>query len=414
MYNIIKIAVRNLRRYQRRTLLTSSLITLGVVSVLLFISVSGSFKNMMIGQITDSMLGHLLIHQKGYLASIDTLPLNRNLQEKQIAKLEEILKNNETIEAFSPRIKLGAMFSNYTETTNIRLNAVDPEREMRTMPELLNRIIKGEKKGLLKKGEILVPELLAKGMKVDVGSDIVLVATNKDGSVNGQSFIVRGIVEGVTGPGGRDGYIHIDDAQTLLRMEGKEVSEIAVRLRDMRQLGNVFTTLNGILEPIRNKMDKPVFEVHTWEKLTPFANIAKMIDLMTLFIKVMLVAIVLVSIMNVMVMAVYERINEIGTIAAIGTSPGKILSLFLTEGLLLGIFGTLLGIVLSLVTIAALRAARISFDFGQQQGIILNPSITSTDIVSIALIVIAIAVLGSLQPAWKAARMDPITALRHV
>lgn len=414
MYNIIKIAVRNLRRYQRRTLLTSSLITLGVVSVLLFISVSGSFKNMMIGQITDSMLGHLQIHQKGYLASIDTLPLNRNLQEKQVAQLEEMLNSNAAIEAYSPRIKLGAMFSNYTETTNIRLNAVDPEREMRTMPELLNRIIKGEKKGLLKKGEILVPELLAKGMKVDVGNDIVLVATNKDGSVNGQSFIVRGIVEGVTGPGGRDGYIHVDDAQTLLRMEGKEVSEIAVRLKDMRQLDNVFTTLSGILEPIRNKMDKPVFEVHTWEKLTPFANIAKMIDLMTLFIKVMLVAIVLVSIMNVMVMAVYERINEIGTIAAIGTSPGKILSLFLTEGLLLGIFGTLLGIVLSLVTIAALRAARISFDFGQQQGIILNPSITLTDIVSIALIVIAIAVLGSLQPAWKAARMDPITALRHV
>ena len=414
MVNIIKIAVRNLRRYQRRTLLTSSLISLGVVSVLLFISVSGSFKNMMIGQITDSMLGHLQIHQKGYIASIDTLPLNRNLQEKQITKVEEILKGNNAIEAFSPRIKLGAMFSNYTETTNIRLNAVDPEREMRTMPELLNRIIKGEKKGLLNKGEILVPELLAKGMKVEVGNDIVLVATNKDGSVNGQSFIVRGIVEGVSGPGGRDGYIHIDDAQTLLRMEGKEVSEIAVRLKDMRQLDTVFTSLNGILEPIRNKMDKPVFEVHTWEKLTPFANIAKMIDLMTLFIKVMLVAIVLVSIMNVMVMAVYERINEIGTIAAIGTSPGKILSLFLAEGLLLGIFGTLLGIVLSLVTIAALRAARFSFDFGQQQGIILNPSITLTDIVSIALIVIAIAVLGSLQPAWKAARMDPITALRHV
>jgi putative ABC transport system permease protein len=414
MVNIIKIAVRNLRRYQRRTLLTSSLITLGVVSVLLFISVSGSFKNMMIGQITDSMLGHLQIHQKGYLASIDTLPLNRNLQEKQIAKVEEILKGNNAIEAFSPRIKLGAMFSNYTETTNIRLNAVDPELEMRTMPELGKRIIKGEKKGLLNKGEILVPELLAKGMKVDIGSDIVLVATNKDGSVNGQSFIVRGIVEGVTGPGGRDGYIHIGDAQTLLRMEGKEVSEIAVRLKDMRQLDTVFTSLSGILEPIRNKMDIPVFEVHTWEKLTPFANIAKMIDLMTLFIKIMLVAIVLVSIMNVMVMAVYERIKEIGTIAAIGTSPGKILSLFLTEGLLLGIFGTLLGIVLSLVSIAALKAARISFNFGQQQGIILNPSITLTDIVSIALIVIAIAVLGSLQPAWKAARMDPITALRHV
>ena len=414
MFNIIKIAVRNLRRYQRRTLLTSTLITLGVMSVLLFISVSGSFKNMMIGQITDSMLGHLQIHQKGYLASIDTLPLNRNLQEKQVAKIEEMLNSNAAVEAYSSRIKLGAMFSNYIETTNIRLNAVDPEQEMRTMPELVHRIVKGEKKGLLKKGEILVPELLARGMKVEVGNDIVLVATNRDGSVNGQSFIVRGIVEGVTGPGGRDGYIHIDDAQTLLRLEGKEVSEIAVRLKDMRQLDKVFATLSSTLESIRNKMDKPVFEIHTWEKLTPFANIAKMIDLMTLFIKGMLVAIVLVSIMNVMVMAVYERINEIGTIAAIGTSPGKILALFLTEGLLLGVFGTLLGIVMSLVTIAGLKAARISFDFGQQQGIILNPSITLPDIVAIALIVIAIAVLGSLQPAWKAARMDPITALRHV
>ncbi len=56
----------------------------------------------------------------------------------------------------------------------------------------------------------------------------------------------------------------------------------------------------------------------------------------------MLVAIVLVSVMNVMVMSVYERIKEIGTIAAMGTGPGKILLLFLTEGTLLGLLGTAL------------------------------------------------------------------------
>ncbi len=414
MLNILKIATRNLRRYKRRTFLTASLVTLGVVSVLLFISVAGSFKNMMIGQITDSMLGHIQIHQKGYLASIDSLPLNRNLKEKQVIKVEEILAGNPAVEAFSPRIKLGAMFSNYTETTNIRLNAVIPEQEMATMPLLKDRIIKGEKEGLLKKGEILVPELIAKGMNVKVGDGIVLVATNQDGSVNGQAFTVRGIVEGVTGPGGRDGYIHLDDARTLLRMEEKEISEIAVRLKDLHGLGKAFAGLGAGLEPIVNKMGKPIFEIHTWEKLTPFFNIAKMIDLMTLFIKIMLVAIVLVSIMNVMVMAVYERINEIGTIAAMGTGPGKILLLFLTEGLLLGALGAALGVIISLVGIAALKAAKISFNFGQQQGLILNPSITPADIVSIALIVIFIAILGSLQPAWKAAKMDPITALRHV
>lgn len=413
MFNILKIAGRNLFRYKRRTLLTSTLVTLGVVAVLLFIAAAGSFKNMMIGQITDSMLGHIQVHRKGYLAAIDSLPLNLNMNENQVMKIRETLEKNPEVEAFSPRIKIGAMFSNYAETTNIRLNAVIPEMEFRTVPLLRDRIVGGNSKTLLQKGEILVPELLAKGMKVQVGDDIVLVATNKDGSVNGQSFRVGGVVVGISGPGGRDGYIHLEDARSLLRMETKEVSEIAIRLKNMNRLDTVFTTLSSELESIRNKMDKPVFEVHTWTRLTPFYNIVKMIDLMTLFIKIMLIAIVLVSIMNVMVMSVYERIREIGTIAAMGTSPNKILLLFLTEGTLLGLLGATLGVMVSLIAITALRAAQLSFDFGQQKGLILNPTLNLADMAAISAIVICIAVIGSLQPAWKAAKMDPITALRH-
>lgn len=414
MLNIFKLAARNLLRYKRRTLLTSMLITLGVVSVLLFISVSGSFKALMVGQITDSMLGHLQVHKKGYLASMDSLPLNRNLTEKQIKKVKQLLEGNGAVEAYSMRIKLGAMFSNFTETTNIRLNAVNPEAEMATAPLLTGRILEGDKDGLIKPGEILIPELIAKGMKVKVGDAIVLVANNKDGSVNGQNFVVRGILEGISGPGGRDGMIHINDARSLLRIQGAEISEIAVRLKDIDDLPGVYASLKQELESIKNQMDKPVFEVHTWEKISPFFNIAKMIDLMTLFIKIMLVAIVLVSIMNVMIMAVFERINEIGTIAAIGTSPGKIMGLFVVEGFLMGILGTAIGTVISLVSIYAMNVTQISFDFGRQTGLLLAPTINGNDIMSIVLIVIGIAVLASLQPAWKAARMDPITALRHV
>ena len=414
MGNIFKIALRNLLRYKRRTMLTSALICLGVVAVLLFISISGSFKSMMIGQITDSMLGHLQVHRKGYLSSIDSLPLDRNLNPKQVTRVAGILDESKAVEAWSGRIRLGAMFSNFTETTNIRLNAVDPEQELKTVPMLADRVIQGEKDGLLQKGEIVVPELIAKGMKVKVGDSVVLVATNKDGSVNVQPFVVRSILEGISGPGGRDGLIHIEDARTLLRMNGKEVSEIAVRLKSMDKLQKFFGMLRNELEPLKNQKGMPVFEVHTWEKLSPFYNIARMIDLMTLFIKIMLVAIVLVSIMNVMIMAVYERINEIGTIAAIGSVPGKILSLFVAEGVLLGLFGTVVGVVLSLGGIAAMNSMKLSFDFGRQKGLMLAPSIGAGDVMMVAGIVILIAVLASLQPAWKASRMDPITALRHV
>ena len=412
MLNIFKIAVRNLTRYKRRTLLTASLVAIGVVFVLVFISVSGSFKNMMIGQITDSFLGHIQIHKKGYVASLDSLPLTLNLGPKSFEKVEKAINEIPDIEAYSKRIKFGGMFSNFVETTNVRLNGVYPEDEARTVPLLLSRIREGEK--TIRTGEILVPELLAKGMKVKVGDTVVVIATNRDGSVNGKQFRVGGILESVTGPGGRDGYIHIDDAAEVLRMDTMEISEIAIRLKDFDKLHEVFDGLKDKLSNELNKQGGPTFEVHTWEKLSPFYNIARMIDIMTFFIKLMLIAIVLVSIMNVMVMAVYERIREIGTIAAIGTLPGKIVAMFLIEGFSLGLFGAVVGDILGVAVISILSMAKLTFNFGRQKGLLLSPGINLQDIIVISIIVITISVLASLQPAYKASRMNPIDALRHV
>jgi putative ABC transport system permease protein len=412
MGNLFKIAIRNLLRYKRRTLLTASLITVGVVFVLVFLAVSGSFKNMMIGQITDSMLGHVQVHRKGYVASIETLPLNLNLKAGAIARLEKILDAQPEIAAYSPRIKLGGMFSNFTETSSIRLTAIYPEKEYATTPLLPTRVIEGGKE--LKQGGILVPELLAKGMKVKAGDTVVIVATNKDGSVNGRQFKVTGILQSVTGPGGRDGYVHMDDAKELLRMEDGELSEFAIRLKDFGKLHAFSKKLEGLLAKELNQQDKPIFELHTWEKLSPFFNIASMIDLMTFFIKLMLIAIVLISIMNVMIMAVYERIREIGTIAAIGTLPGKILSMFVIEGFCLGIVGAVIGNIAGVLLVAALNLSKVTFNFGQQKGIILHANIALTDILVISATVIIVSVIASLQPAYKASRMEPIEALRHV
>ena len=431
MYDVLKIAGRNLSRYRRRTMLTLLLIIIGMVAVLLFISVTGSFKSMMVGQITDSVLGHLEVHRKGYVASIDTLPLNLNMKPTAVSKVEEVLKQDKSVEAWSPRVKFGGMFSNFTETTSIRINGVDPAREVATVPLLPGRMIEGVKNGpLVEKGQIVIPLLLSRGMKVKLGDTVVLVATNRDGSVNGKTFVIRSITEGISGPGGRDGYIHIDDARELLRLTEAEVSEIAIRLNNPAQLDRVTASLKEALGSTSGKTPdqtpggasdaagvgsgKPQLEVHTWADLSPFASLARMIDLMTVFIKVVLVSIVLVSVMNVMVMAVYERIREIGTIAAIGTRPSRILSLFLAEGLLLGAIGTVLGTLLSLAAIYAINLWQPHFAFGQQQDLVMAPTIGMGQVVTVALLVMGVAVLASLQPAWKASRLDPINALRHV
>jgi len=415
MLNVLKIALRNLARYGRRTLLTSSLITLGVVAVLLFIGIAGSFKALMIGQFTDGVLGNLEVHRKGYVASIDNLPLNLNMPPALVQKVEQVLDKTPQIEAYSERLKLGAMFSNFTETTSIRVNGVDPAKEAATIPLMPGRIVEGSKQPpLLKPGEILVPKLLAQGLKVKVGDTVVLVATNLQGSMNGKTFVVRGILDSASGPSGRDGYIDISDARSLLRMTQPEVNEIAIRLKNPAQLDRVYAQLSRELAGVTNKNGKPMLEVHTWAELSPFSSVVNMIDLLNVFIKIMLVSIVLISVLNVMIMAVYERIREIGTISAIGTPPGRILALFLTEGLLLGLGGAALGTAVSLAVIWALNLHKIVFDFARSQGLVLAPSVSVRDVATIAGLVVVMAVLASLQPAWKASRMDPVRALGHV
>ena len=516
MIDILRIAARNLLRYKRRTLLTALLITVGLVAVLLFIAVAGSFKSMMVAQFTDSMVGHLQVHRRGYVGAMESLPVDRNMRPRMLVKLYETLDASNGIEAWSPRVKLMAMFSNFANTTSIRLNGIDPARELATVPLVANRVLEGgQLTPLIERGKIQVPELIARGMKVKVGDTVVLVATNKKGSVNGMTFLVQGILESISGPGGRDGYIHIDDARKLLRIEDEEVeaevlarhgyvtlepeptdpdelrqqdslkaadplkaagprsnadpmqstaqpplpdpadeeldldamlagivpgaperagylaetrslftdrgwgspaevSEIAIRLRRPEAQAAVLARLESQVAGLKNRRGLSIFQLHPWERFVPFSKIAKMIDMMTLFIRIILISVVLISIMNVLVMAVYERIREIGTMSAIGTQPGTVLALFLSEGFLLGLVGTLVGIVVSVGTVWVLNSVTLTFSFGRQENLVLVPTIAAGDVIGTALLTILVAVLASLQPAWKASRMDPITALRHV
>lgn len=416
MIKVMSLAIRNLLRYKRRTLLTGLLIAVGVLAVIVFTGLSGSFKRAIVGQITDSVLSHLQVHKKGYMASIDNLPLDRMIPEKPYKKLSKILSDTRGVEGFSPRIKFGAMLSNFAQTTNVRLNGIDPEKELTAVPLLPSRI-KNPKNpdALLTPGQVLLPEILAKGMGVGTGDTVVLVANNRDGSVNGMTFEVAGVVESLMGPGGRDGYLHIEDAAALLRMETIEISEVAVRVTDFDALAEVADQINQVLAPMVTPKGQPMFEVHTWQQLTPFYNVVRMIDLMTLGIKIILIAVVLISVLNVMIMSVYERVKEIGTLAAMGTQPSRIMALFVAEGFCLGLAGAVAGAVLGTGALWILNLTGVEVAFGGANQVFeLAPSVAPGEVLSACVIVLLVSVIASLQPAAKAAALEPVDALRHV
>ncbi|MEA3331735.1 MAG: FtsX-like permease family protein, partial [Campylobacterota bacterium] len=126
-----------------------------------------------------------------------------------------------------------------------------------------------------------------------------------------------------------------------------------------------------------------------------------------------LISIVLISVLNVMVMSVYERIKEIGTIAAMGTTPSTIIKLFLTEGLMLGIFGTIIGSILSYGVVFIINTIGITFSFGRQSDLTLNPTLHLNEMLIVSVIVILISLVASISPAIKAAKLNPVDALRQ-
>ena len=130
----------HLLRFTRRSLLTISLIAFGVIFVLVFVAVSGSFKQLITTQITEPYLSDLQVHRRGYVASIESLPLNLNLSPAEVTRVETALAGTSAVQASSARIKLGGMFSNFTETTNIRINGVYPDKEFATCPQMASRI----------------------------------------------------------------------------------------------------------------------------------------------------------------------------------------------------------------------------------------------------------------------------------
>jgi len=429
---IIKIAWRNLLRYKRRTLLTSALISIGVTLVIVFGGIGNSFKNEVIGILTNTNLGDIQIHRKGYVSSIDNLPLDLTIPEQTLPRIEKLLSDDPDVKAYSERIRFGSLISNFSQTTNMRFTAVYPEAESATCPGLPQRIKTGDANPctFIKPGWIVIPQNIAAGLSLKIGSDVVLVATNKDGSVNGLTLRISGISENILGPQGKDGYMHINDAISLLRIENGGITEIAIKLKNFDTLAKTYSQLKADLSQFKepeaanpltmntspNKQAQAggsILEIHTWQELSPFASLAQIVTLLIIVIRIVLIFIVLVSVLNVMIMSVYERVGEIGTIASIGTLPSRIMALFLTEGLSLGLLSAIAGSILGSVILLVIGAAKLHFTFGMMN-LMLAPQIPAGEVLLALISVVIVSLLASFQPALKASRMQPVEALRHV
>ena len=208
-------------------------------------------------------------------------------------------------------------------------------------------------------------------------------------------------------------FITVPEAQALYDLRD-QVTEVTVSLQKVGQEKRVIPALNAAL---------PGYEVDSWDTLRP--EMREAMDSKTVitgFFGFIVVFIAAIGILNLMMMAVFERTREMGVLAALGMKGRQIMGLFLMEGAMIGLVGAVIGCSLGLaLSWGVAQVGGIDYSFASDMGEItalmgdhLIPTYSLTDAVRQGAIVVIIATLAALYPAWNASRNEPAQALHHV
>jgi len=398
----LKLALRNLARERKRTLISLAAIVVGVVGFLL----AGGFIDWIFWAIRESAidngLGHIQISAKGYRDAGQAdpnaymLPTNGS-QKDAIARLPDVV-------AVSPRLMISGLVSHGEITVPFAGEAVEPAVDARISKDIA---VDGEPLDAASPKGVILGRGLAHALNVKQGDTLAFITTGASGGMSG----VEGIVRGVYSTGVKafdDVAVRMPLALGQQLMRTQRVHLWVVGINDTAHTQAVANAI----APILAGSDK---EMRTWLQLSDFYR--KTVTLMSrqMLVVAVLIAIILVlGIANLLTMSTLERTGEIGTMLALGTPRSSVLRMHFMEGLLLGLAGAIAGLA-----IGGLLAAVISWigipmppppgrDTGYRAEILLSLPII-LDAVALAL---ASAAVAGAYPAWKASRMPIVDALR--
>jgi ABC-type lipoprotein release transport system permease subunit len=400
----LRVAWRNIFRQKRRTILTMLTMFGGFVLSAISIGWADGTYNNIIDLFTRNRLGHIQVHASGYL---DKPSLYKNIPDSD--KLGETISNVDGVETWTPRVYSAGLASVADKAAGVQIIGLDPVRE-NIATRFDKKIIEGASLSGGASHEAILGKAVAKTLKADIGSEIVIVSQGADGSIANDLYTVTGIV--ATGDMALDQsafYLHIHDAQELLVLEGvvHEIVIIADNLSGVRDLA----------DKIEAKLNNPALDVEPWQEFARSFYIAMQTDKegawIMLFIIILIVAI---GVLNTVLMTVLERTREYGVLRAVGTRPGQVFKLVVLEVGMMALLSVFIGIAIGLPLNYVLSINGIpmpqSFTYGGMEFTHYYSEVNAHSMYIPAITVLLSAMLVSIFPALKAARIEPARAMR--
>ncbi|MCG7872166.1 MAG: FtsX-like permease family protein [Candidatus Thiodiazotropha lotti] len=402
----VALAVRNLVRNRRRTIITLLTMMFGIATLTLLSALNDGWLSQMKTNFILSFTGHLQIHAKGFESS-------QNLRDN-IADPEAISRFMDTypeIIGWTQRIRTSGLASVSGSSSGVQIMATDPEQET-WVTSMDQSVTSGVwlRPGMNK--DLLLGKTVAQNLGAGLSDRVILMTQRPSGEMVSEVFYLRGIIE--TGAPQIDrtlALISLDGAQQWLQME-QAVTDIVIRADHHDQTDTLYRLFV-------QQLSEQVYEIMPWQELDPMVRQwLEFSDAYGLIILFVVILLVLTEILNTMLISLHERQKELGVMIAIGTQPHRIFLMLLFEAVLLIFVGAVLGYLSASLIVMLLAEGGIdltgyanAFEFFYMDPVI-HPQLTRDSAIKILLATLVAALLSGLYPAWKATRLSVSQALR--
>lgn len=339
---------------------------------------------------------------------------------------EQVLKTKHVIAA-APFIEKQVMLKEADKVQATLLEAVLPDYE-KNIGTINQFISKPTGLNTLKSGEfnIILGETLAKNLDVKIGDTVTLLSPQNQGATGeasevGKMFpifrdftLVATFKVDMQWYDAGTAYIHLDDAAELFEMPD-DVTGLRVQLDDLYKAQEVTSAI------AENSVDD--YLITNWT--TQQANIFKAIKLqktMFFMVLILIVGVAAFNLVSTLIMVVTEKQADIAILRTLGMSGGQIMRVFIVQGGVLGIIGTVIGIILGVIVASNLsdivhwleQLLNMHFLKAEVHGITqIDTKIELMDLILIALSSFLLAIIATIFPAWKASKVHPAEALRY-
>lgn len=402
---IAAISWRNVWRNKLRSAVIILAITAGLTGGIFTVAMYNGMTEQKLRTAVDTQTAHLQIHAPMFRKNKDI-----RLYLPDADAIVSSINKREPVRAVATRLVATAMLASSNANAGVQLNGIDPDKEM-AISTIHRSMVSGDYFQTEKRNQVVISTRTAKKLKVGMNDKVVITLQDINGDIVGAALRVSGIF--------RTTHSMFDEANVFVRKQDLErilsmpgvVNEITLRLDDIEEVPR-FQQL------LQSEFPADVADIQSWREIQPeLAYISDATWQMNYLVLIVILLALAFGILNTMLMAIFERVKEIGVLMAVGMSKPRIFWMIILETVFLSLTGAVCGMMVSAWLVYATGRSGINLSMFAQGlesfGIssVIYPALDPPFYGRLAIMVIVAALISALYPAIKALRMNPVEAI---